>query len=65
MVSAGSPQSPASAVAAPSDDPAALCGRRVLLALAWCMERECASVEHQNHPACRKWFAVNRQRPTP
>jgi hypothetical protein len=65
MVSAGSPQSPASAVAAPSDDPAALCGRRVLLALAWCMERECASVQHQNHPACRKWFAVNRQRPTP
>jgi hypothetical protein len=51
--------------AALSDDPSALCGRRVLLALAWCMERECARADQKDHPACRKWFATNRQRPNP
>lgn len=51
--------------AALSDDPSALCGKRVLLALFWCMERECARDDQKNHPACRKWFAGNRQRPVP
>lgn len=56
---------PVPAPAALSDDPSVLCGSRVLLALAWCMERKCASAENTQHPACRKWFAVNRQRPSP
>jgi serine/threonine protein kinase len=56
---------PLPAAAALSDDPGVLCGSRVLFALAWCMERKCASAENKNHPACRKWFAVNRLRPSP
>jgi hypothetical protein len=56
---------PVPAPAALSDDPSALCGRRVLVALFWCMERECARDDQKNHPACRKWFAGNRQRPVP
>ncbi len=51
--------------AAPSDEPSAICGGRVLLALMWCMERECARSENKDHPACRKWFVSNRQRPPP
>ncbi|MCP5272567.1 MAG: protein kinase [Burkholderiaceae bacterium] len=56
---------PAPSPAALSDDPSAVCGKRVLLALFWCMERECASDEFKGHPACRKWFATNRQRQAP
>jgi hypothetical protein len=29
------------------------------------MERECARSENKDHPACRKWFVSNRQRPPP
>lgn len=56
---------PVPAPAALSDEASALCGSRVLLALFWCMERKCASDEFKGHPACRKWFAANRQRQVP
>lgn len=56
---------PASAAVVLSDDASAVCGGRVLLALFWCMERKCASTEFKDHPACRKWFSTNRQRPSP
>ncbi|WP_199232206.1 serine/threonine protein kinase [Rubrivivax albus] len=58
-------RTPVASPAALSDDPSAVCGKRVLLALFWCMERECASDEFKGHPACRKWFATNRQRQAP
>jgi hypothetical protein len=56
---------PVPAPATLSDEASALCGSRVLLALFWCMERKCASDEFKGHPACRKWFAANRQRQAP
>ncbi|MCP5284548.1 MAG: protein kinase [Burkholderiaceae bacterium] len=58
-------RAPVPTAAALSDDPSAVCGKRVLLALFWCMERECARDDLKGHPACRKWFAGNRQRQTP
>lgn len=49
------------AVAAPplSDDPSAICGKRVLLAQFVCMERECRSDALRDHPACRTWYRQN------
>ena len=58
-------RTPVPTAAALSDDASAICGSRVLLALFWCMERKCASADFKDHPACRKWFASNRQRPSP
>jgi hypothetical protein len=58
------PTPPAKARAAASvpqsDEPEAICGRRVLLAQVLCMERECRTDEFAKHPACRKWWQQNR-----
>lgn len=53
---------PTPAVAKPalSDQPEAICGRRVLLAQFICMEKACRTDEFENHPACRKWWHQNR-----
>ena len=42
-----------------SDDPSAICGKRVLLAQFVCMERECRSDALRDHPACRTWYRQN------
>lgn len=56
---ASSPR-PAPAAAVPfSDDPSAICGRRVLLAQFVCMERECRSDALRDHPACKAWYRQN------
>ncbi|GAB4036962.1 MAG: hypothetical protein Fur0014_04190 [Rubrivivax sp.] len=54
---------PAPAAVAPappplSDDPSAICGKRVLVAQLICMERECRKPELRQHPACRKWYST-------
>lgn len=50
--------------AALSDDPSALCGKRVLVAQLICMERQCRKPDLAQHPACRKWYAqANRPQP--
>lgn len=58
------PQPPASAPrpvpAQPvSDDPSAICGKRVLVAQFICMERECRSDALRDHPACKAWYRQN------
>jgi hypothetical protein len=51
---------PAVAAAPPlSDDPSAICGKRVLVAQLICMERECRKDTLRAHPACLKWYRQN------
>jgi hypothetical protein len=47
-----------------SDQPEAICGRRVLVAQFLCMERECRTDQYAKHPACRKWWQQNRSGPS-
>lgn len=51
--------SQAAAAQAASEDPSALCGKRVLLAQFVCMERTCRKPENEKHPACRAWWKQN------
>jgi hypothetical protein len=38
------------------------CGKRVLIALAVCMERECQNPRYRDHPQCVKVLAMVRRR---
>jgi serine/threonine protein kinase len=57
----GATAAPAVAAAPPSDDPSAVCGKRVFAALLLCMERRCRSDALRDHPACRTWYRQNTQ----
>jgi serine/threonine protein kinase len=48
------PSAPASALAVPAEPrtPAEACGSRVLLARAWCIDRQCEKPAFQNDPEC-------------
>lgn len=52
---------PAAHVGSPTEN----CGRRVLVALWLCIERECAKPELKQHPECVKWRADQEQRNNP
>ncbi|HEV6966286.1 MAG TPA: hypothetical protein VK305_12810, partial [Roseateles sp.] len=54
---------PASAAsAAEPRSPTEACGRRVLLALAWCVDRQCEKPEFQNHPECVRLRDIRNSR---
>jgi hypothetical protein len=61
----------AAAASAPPIAPARLigpterCGKRVLLALWRCIDRECAKPELAHHPECTKWKANEEQKRSP
>lgn len=61
----------AAAASAPPSAPARLigpterCGKRVLLALWRCIDRECAKPELAHHPECTKWKANEEQKRSP
>jgi hypothetical protein len=42
--------------------PSEACGRRVLLALAWCIDRQCERPLFQNHPECVRLREIREQR---
>jgi hypothetical protein len=50
-VAGGEPRSPTEA-----------CGKRVLLALAWCVDRQCEKPEFQNHPECVRLREIRNSR---
>jgi hypothetical protein len=62
---------PAAAPVAVTAEPVAVvgpverCGRRVLLALWLCVQRECAKPELYSHPECVKWRAEEARRANP
>ncbi|MEE9475848.1 MAG: hypothetical protein V3V71_04235, partial [Roseateles sp.] len=58
------PGAGAAAAAEPEPrSPTEACGRRVLLALAWCIDRQCERPVFQNHPECVKLREIrNSQR---
>ncbi len=43
-------------------NPEEACGRRVLLAKAWCVDRHCEKPEYQNHPVCVKLREIRNSR---
>jgi hypothetical protein len=45
---------PASSAPAEPRSPTEACGSRVLLALAWCMDRQCEKPVFRNHAECAK-----------
>jgi len=57
VVSVSAPmQAHVASVAAPAEPrtPAEACGQRVLLARAWCIDRQCAKPQYRNDPECVK-----------
>ena len=59
------PAKPAAAsatAAAEPRSPTEACGRRVLLALAWCIDRQCEKPEFQNHAECVKLRDIRSNR---
>ncbi|MCY4755261.1 serine/threonine protein kinase [Pelomonas aquatica] len=64
------PGSAATAGASAAADPEArspteACGRRVLLALAWCIDRQCERPVFQNHPECVKLREIRNSQRAP
>jgi serine/threonine protein kinase len=55
------PAAPAAVAAEPATAREA-CGRRVLIALALCMERECQNARYRDQPECVKIFEARRRR---
>jgi len=45
--------------------PTEACGRRVLLALAWCIDRQCERPVFQNHPECVKLREIRNSQRAP
>jgi serine/threonine protein kinase len=53
---------PASAAAAEPRSPSEACGKRVLFALAWCIDRQCERPEFANHAECVKLREIRSNR---
>lgn len=69
-VPASRPASTSNASATAAGEPEAhspteACGRRVLLALAWCIDRQCERPVFQNHPECVKLREIRNSQRAP